>query len=401
MSNKQKLYYKTYSDTSVGVSFGGSPPVDSTVELITGFTRIADDVPGYKDKIKKGLPATGNMSVEVSETKYKKGRVNFLGVHDAVLNQVGYSGWCGLEPVVKPTPVYNSRLMLEAVNDATIGIMKKIRAQQQFFSGPTFLGEFRDVVHGIRHPAEALRGLSNDLIRRTSRHKGKAKLSRRDLRDLGSTWLEYSFGVVPLLNDIGDIARASLDTQEAQLARVRYSSKKEDSYSDVFTNGVPGYVGNIHFNHNCVERATCTFVAGVMGEATLPLTPLERVARLSGFNMSEVLPTAWELIPWSFLVDYFSNIGDVISAATTSTANVAWWSRTTSHEVKHDYSQAWVEDTDPNWVVGIMVKSPMMLNTNKLILRDGAAPEIPSVTFSLPGKSNQFKNMAALIAQAL
>lgn len=401
MSNKRKIYLKTYHDTSVGVSFNDPPVTEQTVELVTGFERIADGVPNYKEKIKQGLSATGAMRVEISETKFKKGLIKFIGVHPVVLNKVGYSGWGGLEPVVKPMPDFNSSLMQEAVNDATIGILKKVRQQQQYFSGPTFLSEFREVVHGIRHPAEALRGLSNDLIRRTSRHKGKAKLSPRDLRDLGSTWLEYSFGVAPLLNDISDIAKASLSSEESKLVRVRYTSQKEDAYSGIYSNGVLNNNGTCHYNHEAVERATCTFTAAVMGEATLPLDPLERIMHLGGFNLSEVLPTIWETIPWSFLADYFSNIGDVISAVTTSTSNVAWWNRTTSQEVRHAYSQAWVEDGDPSWSVGTVVKSPLMLNINKIIVRDGAAPEIPSVTFSLPGKRNQFYNMAALITQSL
>jgi hypothetical protein len=35
---------------------------------------------------------------------------------------------------------------------------------------------------------------------------------------------------------------------------------------------------------------------------------------LLGFRWEDFIPTVWELIPYSFLVDYFTNIGDVLSA---------------------------------------------------------------------------------------
>jgi hypothetical protein len=36
----------------------------------------------------------------------------------------------------------------------------------------------------------------------------------------------------------------------------------------------------------------------------------------------------WEVIPWSWLADYVSNISDIIDAAVTNTANVTWVSKT-------------------------------------------------------------------------
>jgi hypothetical protein len=51
-------------------------------------------------------------------------------------------------------------------------------------------------------------------------------------------------------------------------------------------------------------------------------------AALFGFTPSEFIPTAWELLPWSFLIDYFTNIGDILSSAVTQTAPVNFVNKT-------------------------------------------------------------------------
>lgn len=63
-------------------------------------------------------------------------------------------------------------------------------------------------------------------------------------------------------------------------------------------------------------------------DAVLPqlgFGPLRNLAlRLNyGITSHEALATAWELMPWSWLADWFSNIGDVI-AATNNSVPLLW-----------------------------------------------------------------------------
>jgi len=46
-----------------------------------------------------------------------------------------------------------------------------------------------------------------------------------------------------------------------------------------------------------------------------------------GFDWQTAVLTAWEIIPYSFLVDYFINIGDILEASLFNQTNLAWVNR--------------------------------------------------------------------------
>jgi hypothetical protein len=48
-----------------------------------------------------------------------------------------------------------------------------------------------------------------------------------------------------------------------------------------------------------------------------------------GLSLSDVVPTAYEAFMWSFLLDYFSNMGDVLDAWCVGMVDFAWLNRTT------------------------------------------------------------------------
>lgn len=112
-------------------------------------------------------------------------------------------------------------------------------------------------------------------------------------------------------------------------------------------------------------------------------------------QLSSIPMTAWELIPFSFLWDYFVNVSDILQAAVTSTSGVTYWSNCL---VKTAINRQ-IGSTDG-------VKSGRVINSNiprvvttkrRWVDRDGSALGIPSVQFSLPGSNIRYLNIAALV----
>jgi hypothetical protein len=84
--------------------------------------------------------------------------------------------------------------------------------------------------------------------------------------------------------------------------------------------------GPLH--HHLVKEVWGTAQWKLAPDAMLPqmgFGPLKSLAnRLNyGITSHEALATAWELTPWSWLIDWFSNIGDVI-AATNNSLDLHW-----------------------------------------------------------------------------
>jgi hypothetical protein len=84
---------------------------------------------------------------------------------------------------------------------------------------------------------------------------------------------------------------------------------------------------------------------GHVADEKLDVT-IGRAVELSGFQFRDFVPTVWELIPYSFVSDYFVNIGDILEAACTDTSivrrvtliEIVEWTRSTSVSPNYDLS---------------------------------------------------------------
>lgn len=224
-----------------------------------------------------------------------------------------------------------------AISAAKMRLLSAIRDTYRQFQGGVFFGELLETIHQIRHPAEALqRGLKTykrDVQKRLAKYVPGAltAATRKQLntkhrnianRIVKDTWLEYVFGWKPLINDIKDGARA-LAYKDYRIFIPVSGSGKSSSASN-FTvignntiNGMPIDLGyTVRGTVNCWLKGECGTDA-----AQRSVLNINRF----GLNFwSEVAPTIWELIPYSFLVDYFSNIGQMIDGMSTQLSGVRW-----------------------------------------------------------------------------
>jgi hypothetical protein len=67
----------------------------------------------------------------------------------------------------------------------------------------------------------------------------------------------------------------------------------------------------------------------------------EHQKRLLGLHPSEIASTAWELLPWSFLIDYFTNIGKYISLTNNHLGAKCLGGSIMKHEVSRTSWSSW------------------------------------------------------------
>lgn len=187
--------------------------------------------------------------------------------------------------------------------------------------GGVFLGEMRETIRMFKKPLSGLQ----DFIRNRNKwdpYRGrKPQGSRKNRMQRGrktqesltdglyaasQSWLEARLGWRPFLLEL-DALRKELETgqfNERYTARGQSERTVEvTGNSEANTNGVV----TTFINH---QHSVITCRAGILYEA------YQSVPQRMGFAWSAVPATAYELIPFSFVVDWFVNLGDYIQALT-------------------------------------------------------------------------------------
>lgn len=325
---------------------------------------------------------------------------------------VEYRFKCDGSYPVEPTELLShiSSVVTTADNMALIRVRAAVKAQQQHMSGFTFLGELRETIQGLRHPLDAFaKGLNEYTTLLNKRKRGVREKTparrRRALLDIASgTWLEASFGLMPLLSDAKDIAET--------LARYQYDSRHSvvrgygEQETATFSEADVNIIGSLgaHRKVSTRTKAIVVYRCGVKAADDLPpFGTYSRLAELAGFNLQDFVPSVYNVIPYSWLLDYFSNVGSVVEANLTSTANVSWINR--SIIVQTNRVSRYVAQKDPTSVTQSLTKlsigSDGLVHKSLKSFNRDAPTTIPFASFEsfLPGKASQYVNMLAVLAQ--
>jgi len=215
--------------------------------------------------------------------------------------------------------------------------LKKVRSQ---FAGGIVLGELHKTVDLIARPASTLRHSIMKFLKRT-RGNGWRQGTKDWSKAIADAYLEETFGWEPLLQDISDGAKA-LRRLKGKDHPLRFKVKASEVTVGTLT-GTEAHLGitqsRLVVSRDAdVKREDTVVYYGAFKESVLRAISddrLQRIIDLSGFSWRDVVPTAWELLPWSFLVDYFTNIGDLLEALSTDTSVVGWLSKVTVSETVH------------------------------------------------------------------
>lgn len=127
---------------------------------------------------------------------------------------------------------------------------------------------------------------------------------------LSRTWLEYSYGWKPLLKDVDDVmkalARHTVERQNVTHTVTATVGFENPLVSKTFQ--ASGYDMTYVYTESRKERLTVSFKK-----------PDSLLNAANNFGILNPLEVAWELIPFSFVVDWFLPVGDALRNLTSTT----------------------------------------------------------------------------------
>ncbi|DAD51200.1 maturation protein, partial [ssRNA phage SRR7976325_5] len=156
-----------------------------------------------------------------------------------------------------------------------------------------------DILRAVRHPLESFLE-----IRKKIQASNLSIVERNRL--ISSKWLEYQYGIMPLIYSAKDLIELLKKHDKFLTVRRRITSP--------ISSGLPSTVPDIYFhdqiNGEILSRITCK------GHWKGRHPSLDRVSL-------NLFKTTWELIPYSFVVDWFINVGDYITAILSGLVSAA------------------------------------------------------------------------------
>lgn len=363
-----------------------------------------DYLPDWKNRVKNMVGATTNcdgFKFVVNSTGFCSwftdahyGNFGFLRVSSFTGNP-SQGFYAAFHPVTSPS------LITSVNNRAKALFVQKAQQELSSFESGQDLGELKQTIEAIIHPLKSLRTHVSSYFASVKKLKHRYKDAVSLRKAVADTYLEWTFGWVPLTHDIADGIVGLSNTRLPAHPVESHAHGEEINYQ----NYSPTIGGTIPYRADTYVKSICSVRMKGMVSCYIDGEPpsLQQELRLLP---RDFVPTAWDLLPYSFVVDYFLNVGDVISAFSFPSSALKWCNfsqrsetvlRETYHiDRKHIAESLYV----PPWEYTVTESgSPLEMVATSFSRRSFSPSDlVPQLAFSLPLSSKPWENIAALIA---
>lgn len=362
------------------VTLGKSPP-DWKLQLILG-NNVTSSLDGYKQ-------IHGNAGLGYSHVGTKP-------LYRDVRTTVGFNINAGSE-ISYPSPIVDPYADYRAASK----LLGSVISAQNSWRGGNFIAEFAETVNMLAHPVKSLYSHTWSFVGRVGRLK---KIYRRDPvrygRLLGGAWLAYAFGIKPLVDDISD-AQAAVTAMATSVGSFDtlpikgYGTAEEATHA--FIGALVPLCTFAKFNEDRIIKSAVKYYGAIRASpAGFP-----QIATNFGVGFTDILPAVWEAVPWSFLVDYFANVGEMLDSAKLATVNLAWLNKGQMVTITSKSSGIYPDMTVAG-PLGYSVSAGGGQAVAKRVWKHRTTSQIPypGWNFRIPGiNSTKWCNVTALVAQ--
>lgn len=298
--------------------------------------RIGVDLPDWQSRIAHGLDATTEYSREIRERMSTGSFVNNAlqkGADGKPYYEytMVYPQVAGSEPGTSFSRTETQQILTELRSDVVMECLARIRDESVQFATISFAGEFRDTIRTVLNPARAIRRAIDEYFVAVKPYKAKRSMGKKQIARLtkrvSDLWLQTVFGIQPLIDDVEDGAHAFARVLNNLPRKSVVVAQKERQIPIPVEHKKSGlsYLSwdrRINRESAASARLQICYRPRVVGSSRANLEAF-------GIDWAQIPVDAWNLVPWSFLVDYFTNVGDVLEAhATLASTDILYHSLT-------------------------------------------------------------------------
>jgi hypothetical protein len=377
-------------------------------QTVTSKTAL-DTLDGVKNPYWRSIiRAGGNATTGATGTRYK-GQPPFI---TAIIDATHFSGTLTQHaevfgnPAVASYPTPDIGLPSDVVTRVTNRALSKFIAdcnsKRSSIEAGQDLGELKQSIEAILNPLGSLRqhvlGYFSSVkkLKRSIKHVPSLK------KALADTYLEWTFGWNPL---VSDIAQGYVGLQNANNVFPTYPVNGHATESFNGTNSIVNS-GNAALDVYLAVKSVGQFSVRYKGSMrTGSVGGQVSSAQVLQLQLPDFLPTAWDLLPYSFIADYFVNIGDIVSAVAFRTSDLAWLCKTVRTSTTRTIGPLLCKSAyqPPQYTVNTeFIGGGSSSLTGTLFQRSAPEPSslIPTLQFNLPLRSKPWVNMGAIMASS-
>lgn len=285
--------------------------------------------------------------------------------------------------------------------DARAKAYAKLSSRTVHESGGVFAGELGQTLRMLRSPLAALTGGAQQYLDRVLYRSLKANVrgmnqhsKRRVLTDIVvNTWLEFQYGIQPLISDIENICLKVDYLQQGKYLHATQvkSQYKYDTVSETIIDSVPMYQTTID---STINTATSYRLYTTIGVLPLVTNPVNVQLGLSGLQW---IPTLYNLIPYSFVFDYVANLNQLANSVPNVNTETVYVSQTEVTESRTTVVSTSRGLTSPYFEIDSVI-SDVPGSATHLLKTLNRTPNLsfPSFAWKVPNVK-QLTNIAALI----
>jgi len=346
-TSKQFSLHSFTISTSQSNSNGVWTPLHTNQSSVTynvrSNTRSGVRNPQWRDQVKLGTNATTPFSgVDARINKLVPLSVVTIGVMqagDVAATQSGVSYSISGFPAYTSifTPNADSSVQTRVINRCISKFLDACDEARSSIEAGQDIGEYRETLESIHRPLGSMQDKLRVYLNQLTKASRSIKRGPALRKVIADTYLEFRFGINPLVDDV---AKIIADCGRFRFPVIPVHAAAHERYQGSASITTLGNMGDYPSNQIGI-RSYSEFYCRYKGayrsnsnEKTGKIGVLQSLRLLP----EDFIPTVWDLLPYSWMVDYFTNVGDVYRGLCFVTSNLVWSCKTTRDRNVYSYS---------------------------------------------------------------